>query len=127
MLRKVIRLLFGLMCGYLVVNWIPLKIPFHPADFFAEFILNPLEFLAGTMALVFGMFAIGNLIRDGIIAAGNTLKGRNGFVSDIILGIGSVGCYFLLLPIGKWQASVFYCFCLLYGMISLSPLPKEEK
>lgn len=123
---KLFRLLFGLLCGYLVVNWIPLRIPFQPEVFFGEFILNPFEFLAGAMAFVIGMFAKGGLIRDGINAVFKTLKGKKGYVSDIILAIGSLSCFFLLVPFGIWQTSVFFCFCCLYGMISLSPLSAEK-
>lgn len=123
---KLIRLIFGLLCGYLVVNWIPVKVPFHTEEFFGEFILNPLEFLAGTIALVFGMFAKGGLIRDGFVALVQTLKGEKGFVSDIIFAICSLSCFFLLLPFGIWQTSGFFCFCLFYGMISHSPIWDEH-
>lgn len=117
---KIARLLFGLFCGYLVVNWIPVKTPFRLEEFFGEIILNPLEFLAGTMALVFGMFAKGGLIRDGIFTLFSTLKGKKGDISDIIFAIGSLGCFYVLLPYGIWQTGAFFSFCFLYGMISVS-------
>lgn len=127
MLLKVLRLVIGLICGYLTVNWLPVLIPFHPDEFLGEFILDPLEFLAGAIALIIGMYAMGGLIRDGIIAAVDTFKGKKGAGSDIILAIGSIGCFFLLLPLGFWQTSVFFSFCLLYGMISFSPWGTENE
>jgi hypothetical protein len=127
MLLKVLRLVFGLICGYLAVNWLPVLIPFHPDEFLGEFILEPLEFLAGAIALTIGMYAKGGLIRDGIFAAVESFKGKKADVSDIILAIGSVGCFFLLLPFGFWQTSVFFSFCFLYGMISFSPSGTEKE
>ncbi|HAQ08675.1 MAG TPA: hypothetical protein DCR24_14615 [Bacillus bacterium] len=123
---KLFRLLFGLLCGYLVVNWIPSINPFRSEEFLGEFILNPIEFLAGAMALVIGMFAKGGLIRDGILAVFQTLQGKKGFVSDIILAIGSLGCFFLLLPFGFWQTAVFFGFCCLYGIIAVAPISAEN-
>ena len=126
MLWNIIRLVFGFVSGYLVVNWLPLEIPFRPDEFLGEFIFNPVEFLAGTIALILGMYVKGGLIRNGIMAVFKTIMGKNGVVSDIILAIGSIGCFFLLMPFGIWQTCVFFSFCFLYGMISLSPLRTEN-
>ncbi|MEH7883115.1 hypothetical protein V7654_02210 [Bacillus sp. JJ1609] len=123
---KIFRLVLGFICGYLSVNWLPLEMPYSPDEFLSVFILHPIEFLAGTIALIIGMYVQGGLIRNGIIAVFKTLKGKNGVVSDIILAIGSIGCFFLLIPLGIWQTCVFFSFCFLYGMISLSPLRTEK-
>ncbi len=121
MLLKVLRLATGLLCGILMVNWISAIVPLRPNDFVGKFILNPVEFLAGTMALVFGMYANGGLIRNGVISIINTQQGKKGMVSDIILAGACVVCIILLLPFGIWQTTVFFVFCLLYGMMSFSP------
>jgi hypothetical protein len=76
MLWKIIRLVFGFVCGYLAVNWLPLTIPWATDKFLGEFILNPLEFLAGAITLVMRMYTIGGLIRNGMIAVIKTLKGK---------------------------------------------------
>jgi len=123
---NIFRLVFGFICGYLAVNWLPLEMPYSPDEFLGEFILNPIEFLAGTIALIIGMYLKGGLIRNGIIAVFKTLKGKNGVISDIILAIGSISCFFLLIPFGIWQTCVFFSLSFLYGMISLSPLRTEN-
>jgi hypothetical protein len=93
MLLKPFRLLLGLFCGYLVVNWLPVKILFSTGDYLGEFILNPLGFLAGAIALLFGMYVLGGLFLDGAIAIFKTLKGQKAVFSDIILDIGSLLCF----------------------------------
>ncbi|RSD26470.1 hypothetical protein [Mesobacillus subterraneus] len=126
MLWKVFRLFFGLLCGYLVVNWLPDFKPRHEEEFVSDFILHPIEFFAGAMALVFGMYAIGGLLREGLGSFMNIFKGKRVVVSDIILAIGCFGCFSLLIQYGFWQTSVFFGFCLLYGMISFSPYKMEK-
>lgn len=126
MLFKLFRLVFGLLCGYLVVQWIPMNLPFHAESFFSEFILNPLEFLAGAIALIMGMLSLGGLIREGIISAIRFLKREQGRVLDLIMGIGSVGVFLTIRFFGEEQALVFFCFSLLYGMISLVHYRKDD-
>jgi hypothetical protein len=118
---KLARLALGFICGYLVVNWLPGEVPDQIGEFLIDLILNPLEFLAGTLALVFGMFSFGELLKDGFTSILKITKGKRGSASDIILGIGSLGCFMMLLPFGEGQTAVFFCFSLLYGMISFSP------
>jgi hypothetical protein len=120
MLWKVLRMVIGLLCGYLFVISLSAIIPFHTGEFLGEFILNPFEFLAGAVALVFGMYAIGGLIRDGGVAVISAYKGNKNIFPDIILAIICLGSFFLLSPLGAWQTAVFFVFCLLYGMMSFS-------
>lgn len=126
MLWKIFRLVSGFICGYFFVNLLPLDLPYGTDDFLVEFILNPFEFLAEAIALIIGMDVMGGMIRNGIIAVIKTPKGKNVVVSDIILAIGSIVCFLLLIPFGIWQTFVFFSFCFLYGMISLSPLRTEK-
>lgn len=124
MLWKVFRLVIGLLCGYLFVMSLSAIFPLSSGEVLGEFILNPFEFLAGAVALVFGMYAIGGLIRDGGAAVISAYKGREKLVSDIILAVTCLGSFFLLSPLGAWQTAVFFVFCLLYGMMSFSS-PEE--
>ncbi|MBS8264722.1 hypothetical protein DYI25_09760 [Mesobacillus boroniphilus] len=125
MLWKVFRLVIGLFCGYLVVNWMTVVIPFHSDEFLGEFIFNPFEFLAMTIALVFGMYSMGGLIRGGAIAVISILKGIEWSALDLMLAIACLGCFFLLLALGVWQTAIFFVFCLLYGMMSFSSTEDE--
>ncbi|MBT2682063.1 hypothetical protein [Bacillus sp. ISL-37] len=120
MLWKVFRLVIGLLCGYLFVFSLSAIFPFQSEEFLGEFILNPFEFLAGAVALVFGMYAIGGLIRDGGVAVISAYKGNKNLVPDVIIAITCLGSFFLLSPLGAWQTAVFFVFCLLYGMMSFS-------
>jgi hypothetical protein len=120
MFWKVCRLVFGLFCGYLFVYSLTAIVPLHSEHFLSEFILNPFEFLTVAVALVFGIYAIGGLFRDGGIALVKAYKGSKGLVFDIILAIICLGSVFLLLPLGIWPTAVFFVFCLLYGMMSFS-------
>lgn len=120
MLWKVIRLVIGLLCGYLFIISLTAVIPFSSEEFLGEFILNSFEFLAVAVALVFGMYAFGGLIRDGGVALISDIKGKKGFGFDVILAITCLGSFLLLLPLGVWQTAIFFVFCLLYGMMSFS-------
>jgi len=120
MLWKVFRLVIGLLCGYLFIISLSTIFSFHSGNFLGEFILNPFEYLAGIVALVFGMYAMGGLIRDGGVGVIAANKGKKGAGVDIILAITCLGSFFLLLPLGVWQTAIFFVFCLLYGMMSFS-------
>ncbi|MFT9600013.1 hypothetical protein [Mesobacillus sp.] len=120
MLWKVFRMVIGLLCGYLFVISLSAIFPFHLGELLGEIIINPFEFLAGAVALVFGMYAIGGLLRDGGVAVICAYKGNKNVVPDIILAITCLGSFFLLSPLGAWQTAVFFVFCLLYGMMSFS-------
>lgn len=127
MLWKVLRLVIGLLSGYLMINWMTTVIPLHSDEFVSESILNPFGFLAGTMLLAVGMFSLGGLIGTGILAIKNIVKGDKGSVTDITLAGICFGGFFLLFTLGWWQAAIFFVFCLLYGMISLSSTGNKEK
>ncbi|MBT2693278.1 hypothetical protein J7E32_09685 [Bacillus sp. ISL-55] len=120
MLWKVLRMVIGLLCGYLFVISLSAIIPFQSGELLGEFILNPFEFLVGAVSLVFGMYAIGGLIRDGGVAVISAYRGNKNIVPDIILAITCLGSFFLLSHLGAWQTAVFFVFCLLYGMMSFS-------
>ncbi|MBT2677682.1 hypothetical protein J7E38_01640 [Bacillus sp. ISL-35] len=123
---KVFRLVIGLLSGYLVINWMTTVIPLHSEEFVSESILNPFGFLAGSMMLAIGMFSMGGLIGDGILAVKNIVKGDEGSVADITLAIICFGCFFMLFPLGWWQTAIFFVFCLLYGMMSFSSTENKE-
>lgn len=125
MLWKVFRLVIGLFCGYLFVVSLTAIFPFYSEEFLGEFILNSFEFLSVAIALVFGMYAIGGLIRDGGVAVISAHKGNKGLIPDIFLAIICLGSFLLLMPLGVWQTAVFFVFCLLYGMMSFSS-PETE-
>jgi hypothetical protein len=120
MLWKVFRLVIGLLCGYLYIISLSAFIPFQSEEFLGKLILHPYEFIVGVVALVFGMYAIGGLIRDGGVGVIGANKSKEGLGTDIILAITCLGSFFLLLPLGVWQTAIFFVFCLLYGMMSFS-------
>ncbi|ESU30327.1 hypothetical protein G3A_22305 [Bacillus sp. 17376] len=124
MLWKFFRLVIGLVCGYLFVVSLSAIFPLSSREVLGEIILNPFEFLAGAVALVFGMYAIGGLIRDGGVAVISAYRGKKNLLFDIILAVTCLGSFFLLSPLGAWQTAVFFVFCLLYGMMSFSS-PEE--
>jgi hypothetical protein len=127
MLWKAFRLVIGVVSGYLAVSWMTSVIPLNSDEFVSESILNPIGFLAGTMALAVGMFTMGGLIGEGVIAVQSILKGNGGSALDVLLAVACLGCIFLLLPLGGWKATVFFVFCLLYGMISFSSTEEKDK
>ncbi|WP_079509584.1 hypothetical protein [Mesobacillus jeotgali] len=127
MLRKVFRLVIGLISGYLSVSWMTNVIPLHSGEFTSDTILNPAGFLAGTMAMAVGMYMMGGLIGEGVKAVQSTIKRDGGSVSDVLLAIAGLDGILLLLPLGGWQAAVFFVFCLLYGMMSFSSTEDKDK
>ncbi|MEH7255149.1 hypothetical protein V7111_23875 [Neobacillus niacini] len=64
MLRIIWRLLFILVCVYLLVEWFPITYPFHFADILVRPILYPLEFFAASLAFFFGLIVSLQLFQD---------------------------------------------------------------
>lgn len=121
MIWKLAKLFSGWICGYFVVNWLPAELPVQFDEYLVEIIFSPIEFLAAAIGFVIGMYLLGEMLRNGLSAILKIIQGKKGIHSDIIMGIGSIVCFISLLPSGGWQTAVFFCFCLLYGMISFSP------
>ncbi|MEH7114397.1 hypothetical protein V7124_18790 [Neobacillus niacini] len=64
MLRIIMRLIFILVCGYLIIEWFPITYPFQFADILVGPIIYPLEFFAASLAFLFGLVVSMQLFQE---------------------------------------------------------------
>ncbi|MBT2754877.1 hypothetical protein J7E71_02795 [Mesobacillus foraminis] len=128
MLAKLLKLPLGFICGYLIIIWIPVETPFHPAEFFAELLFHPIEFLAAANALIIGFMAYGSFFRTLISGFISILK-REAFInaSDLLFYSIFLAAFFILFRMSFWHTAVLFCFSFVYGMISNSFTYGAEK
>ncbi|EIJ78711.1 membrane protein [Bacillus methanolicus PB1] len=119
MLKKLIQLGLGFICGYLFINWMPIQYPFLISDFFSEFVLDPLEFLVAAIAFLIGLIANGYLFREGIEKTFAFIRRKNVSFYEIAVNYSVIFSFLIMTRYGIWQTIVLFCFSLLYGMISI--------
>lgn len=128
MLAKLLKLPIGFICGYLIIVWIPVNSPFHPSEFFVELLFSPIEFLAATNALIIGFMAYGSYFRNLISGIRAFRKRETSFeAGDILFYSIFAAAFYILFKISFWHTAVFFCFSLLYGMISNSFTYQRER
>jgi hypothetical protein len=120
MLKRLVRLFFILICGYLVIEWISVEQPFVLSEFVIGLIVEPLQFFLAVLALFLGMLANAGTLRE---LVHNLKKGQTGqklnqvsFFGDFIL---LILIYSLLFSLGWEQTLVFLGLNMIYGMISV--------
>ncbi|MCM3724431.1 hypothetical protein M3226_01775 [Neobacillus cucumis] len=120
MFKRISLLLIIFICGYLLIEWVPIEHPFVLSDFVITLVLNPLKFIAAALAFFFGIVCSGKFIRE--------LRDRTGIgwvrhfrwmIQLFTEYIGLLIVFILLFQIGWEHTLVFFSLSLLYGMISV--------
>lgn len=116
---KTARLLTGVFLGYLYIKWIPIHSPFHLSEFFIGLIVDPLKFFAASIAFTIGFIITGIHIKEGIYETRQILKGSKRISFSTFISYAVLFNFCFLFQIGAIQAIVFFCFALMYVMISI--------
>jgi hypothetical protein len=126
--KKIMKLLFGYICGLLFIVWVPIHLPNKLSEIIIEVVLSPVPFIASILAFFIGFLLHADLIKNGIemmaisMWRGKLLKLECLFLFCVLLS------FYLLSIISLWPALAFFCFSCLYGMISLDyELLRESK
>ncbi|MDE3839432.1 hypothetical protein C0966_08700 [Bacillus methanolicus] len=120
MLKKLIQLALGFICGYLYINWVPIHNPFVISDFFAEFVLEPLEFLVAAIVFLIGLIANGDLLREGIEKKTFAfIRRKNVSIYELAVNYSVIFSFIIMTRYGIWQTIVLFSFSFIYGMISI--------
>lgn len=116
MLEKLVKLLLGFFSGFLFIKCVPFDPPFHPSDLIVEFLFNPLGFFGASVFFIIGFLLNADLIKE---TAELMLGLRKASFLERMLSPLIMVSFVLLFFSGFWQTTVFFCFSLLYGIISL--------
>jgi len=116
MLEKLIKLALGFLCGFFFIKCVPFDTPFHPSDLIVEFLFNPFGFFGASVFFIIGFLLNADLIRDSAELMIGVRKAS--FLEHMISPLVTISFVFLFFS-GFWQTTVFFCFSLLYGIISL--------
>lgn len=126
--KKLMKLLFGYICGLLFIVWIPIHFPNTLSDIIVEVVLSPVPFIASILAFFIGFLINADLIKNGIeMLVVSRWRGRLLKLECLLLFFVCLSFYFLSM-VSLWPTVAFFCFSLLYGMISLDyELLRESK
>lgn len=119
LVNSFVQLIFGLLCGMLLVKWMPLSYPFSITEMFLKFVLYPFQFFGSSMAFIFGSIIHGNLIRYIFTITTSSIIKRSNSIIRLLLLLGVLINFFVLFNIGFWQSGFLLCFSIVYGMISV--------
>ncbi|MBU8879126.1 hypothetical protein BGM26_09025 [Bacillus sp. FJAT-29790] len=119
MLRKILQLITGFLCGYLFIIWFPISFPAELSNMIVAVVLKPFEFFAAMLVFVVGFLTNAEIIREGIILTVNFFCFRKLSKLKLLMNCLILISFFVLFKLGFWETVVFFCFSFIYGIISL--------
>lgn len=120
MYKKVLKYLVIVLCGYILIKWIPITHPFVLSDFFIGLVMNPLKFFAGAVVFLIGFLFTGSVFRELLHRKRKTWhKGKISGVPLFFEYLYLLITFSLLFYLGWEQTLVFFSLSLFYGMISI--------
>lgn len=119
MLKKILPLIIGFLCGNLFIKMLPIVVPFDLSEFLLIFILNPFEFFAASTVFIIGFMMNAKVIEGGVKQIVLFISRRKVEGLELLLFLLLLICFILLFTLGFWQTVIFFSFSLLYGMISI--------
>ncbi|NHM29095.1 hypothetical protein [Neobacillus terrae] len=119
MLRNLVRILAGMLFGYLYIKWVPIPNPFIAADFFLTLVVDPVRFFTAALAFTAGFVINGNLIKEAIQRCILVIKRQASFKAGDLILLFIIFSLTFLYYIGPVQALVLFCFIVIYVMISI--------
>lgn len=119
MLKKVIILLVGFLCGVIFIKLTPFDLPIDMEKLLLIFVLNPIEFFIAAVVFIVGFIMNAITLEEGITQTSLFLRRKKGAFYGLILSVSLFISFFILFYLGFWQTLLFFSFSLLYGMISI--------
>ncbi|WNS74060.1 hypothetical protein RRV45_14165 [Bacillus sp. DTU_2020_1000418_1_SI_GHA_SEK_038] len=119
MFRKIVQLIAGFICGLLFIEWFPVSVASGLTEIFAACILRPVPFFASAIVFIVGFLTNAELIGEEIILTVQLFMKRKTTVFNLLYSLFFLAGFIILFQIGFWQTVVFFCFSILYGIISI--------
>ncbi|QED48460.1 hypothetical protein [Cytobacillus dafuensis] len=116
--RHAFYCIISFFCGLLFIEWFPIPI-INITELVFSYILNPLNFFAASLVIIVGVLITAEMIREEmILKAIDSIKNRECNFNVLICIIFVIN-FITLINIGFWQTVVFFCFSIIYGIISI--------
>lgn len=120
MLKLTFKLGLIFICGYLIIEWLPIYHPFRLENFIIGIILHPLEFFAASTAFFVGMIINAQIFQAVIQNSIRAVKKQIPWTNPIFFMYpGLFLTYFFLFQHGWEQTLALFSLSFLYGMISV--------
>lgn len=122
MWKKWLQLFCGFLCCYLFIKWFPISFSFHVSEIIVDFLFHPFEFLASSCLFIIGFILYADLMREGTTVITRCLfhkRDQKTLILELLPSFFVVSSFFALFILGFWQTVIFFCFSVIYGMISL--------
>ncbi|KAB2338349.1 hypothetical protein F7731_01940 [Cytobacillus depressus] len=119
MFKKTCQLVIGFLCGLLFIEWFPAADLISLTDVFAACIIKPFHFFASAIVFIFGFLTNADVISEGIIVFTKLPVERYINMTQLLFSCLFLVSFIALSYFGFWQTLVFFCFSILYGIISI--------
>ncbi|MDQ0157195.1 hypothetical protein [Robertmurraya andreesenii] len=119
MRKKMVLLLLGFLCGKLFIEWFPIGLPVDFSKFLLALVLQPFDFLIASIFFIAGFLMNAVILENGVRQITMFVYRKQVVMEDLLIFLFLLLGYCILFISGFWQTMVFFCFSLLYGMISI--------
>ena len=108
--KQIIQLVFGFLCGYLFIKWVPFSYQFSFEEILVSFVLKPLKFFGAAVILIIGGILNGELIMILFRLILNGFRNNEYSIFHLVICVGLVINFFVLFKSGIWQSMMLLCF-----------------
>ncbi|GLB58023.1 hypothetical protein [Cytobacillus sp. NCCP-133] len=119
MYYQVLKLLTGLISGFLFIKVFPLSVPMSLSDMIVIFVLEPGGFFLGMVFFIISFLANAELIRRGIELTISLIKNNKTQLPELLISLTIIISFFILSSISIWETIGLFFFSVIYGIISL--------
>ncbi len=119
MVKKLVQLLGGFWCGYLVIKLLAIPVPFQFEPFIMGLLLNPFKFLSCMFLFMISFILHSVLIKNGIEQSFTFIKGKKISIWNLLLCYSVCINFIILFFLGFWQTVSLLIFSIIYGIISI--------
>jgi hypothetical protein len=126
MLLKFSCLIVGFICGFFLINWVPIQQPFVIEEYISDYLFSPLEFFVIMICFLIGFLANSILIRSVVEESFQLIRGRRVNLVNLLISYSVMISFYFLFQLGFWQTLVLLCFSIIYGIISIDISKSNE-
>jgi hypothetical protein len=116
---RLLCVMVGFLCGYLLIHWMPPLTPFDFTLFITELIFNPLRTFLALTCFFIGFLANAVVIRTVIGGIVLCLLGKRVRWMEWFVCCGGIAPFYWLFQWERKLAVLFFIFSFIYGMISM--------
>jgi len=116
---KLVCLVAGFICGYILITWIPDERPLNMIDFITFILVNPLSSFLAMSCFLVGFIANAILIREVIEGTYLLLTNSGVRIDELLISYGVLLSFYLLFELNTLVTGLYFIFALIYCLISL--------